>query len=119
MKGICSLAIIGMIAAVNPAAAQEQEAPAAPQAEAAAPAEAEAAGEGEARSEAAAAPEEEEMVCRTERITGSLTRRKRTCMTAAQWAELERRTYQGLNDFTRSAAGGACIPDDPMSGGRC
>ncbi|GGD50463.1 hypothetical protein GRI62_06680 [Erythrobacter arachoides] len=60
----------------------------------------------------------EEVVCRTERMTGSLTRRTRTCMTRNEWNGVESRMRDQHNRMTRSASGGQCIPSDPQSG-RC
>lgn len=66
---------------------------------------------------ASAAPEAESpTVCRTQRVTGSLTRRQRTCMTEAQWAELERRTAENMNDISRNASGGRACRQDQMGG---
>ncbi len=54
----------------------------------------------------------EEVVCRTERITGSLTRRRRTCMTRNEWANLERNTAGGVREMGRNASGGhECVQD--------
>ena len=53
-----------------------------------------------------AEPAEEKKICRTERATGSLTRRTRVCMTAAQWREVNSRTYRGVTEMQSSAAGG-------------
>lgn len=47
------------------------------------------------------AAQEEKRVCRTQRITGSLTRRIRTCMTQRQWdrqAEIARRGHDAIVD---------------------
>lgn len=52
------------------------------------------------------APAEEKKICRTERATGSLTRRTRVCMTAAQWREVNAKTYRGVSEMQNSAAGG-------------
>ena len=54
-----------------------------------------------------------EVVCRTERLTGSLSRRRRTCMTRNEWAELERASGQGHSANVRNASGSQCIPTDP------
>lgn len=55
---------------------------------------------------AAADPADEKKICRTERATGSLTRRTRVCMTAAQWREINSRTYRGVTEMQGQAAGG-------------
>jgi hypothetical protein len=51
-------------------------------------------------------PADEKKICRTERATGSLTRRTRVCMTAAQWREINSRTYRGVTEMQGQAAGG-------------
>lgn len=48
----------------------------------------------------------EKKICRTEQVTGSLTRKRRTCATAEEWQELEASTYKSLTDQQRKAAGG-------------
>ncbi len=87
-------------------------------------------GEDAARSQAAQATQQEdeaeeveddrgsEVVCRTERVTGSLTRRTRTCLTRDEWDIVERRTKDELDRMGRNASGSQCIPDDPFRG-RC
>jgi len=57
----------------------------------------------------------EEVVCRTERITGSLTRRRRTCMTRNEWADLEARTRDDMIRAGRSASGSPRMCNDPAS----
>lgn len=52
-----------------------------------------------------APPEEERKICRTEKATGSLTRRNRICMTAAQWREIYDRTRKGVGEMQGSASG--------------
>ena len=61
----------------------------------------------------------ERKVCRTERATGSLTRRTRICLTAAQWREVNDRTRRGLDDLVRGASGGCAAPrsGNTMCGG--
>src|SRR5688500_3933782 len=55
---------------------------------------------------AQAQPQEEKKICRTERATGALTRRTRVCMTAAQWREVNAKTYRGGSEMQNQAAGG-------------
>jgi len=57
------------------------------------------------RTEAVAEPEDERKICRTERVTGSLTRRSRICLTEAQWREVHDRTRRGVGDLQNSASG--------------
>jgi len=64
-------------------------------------------------------PKKEKKICRTERATGSLTRRTRICMTDAQWRELNSRTRRGVDEMNSAASGGKmCVPDpaDPFQG---
>ena len=60
----------------------------------------------------------EKKICRTERATGSLTRRTRICLTEAQWRELNGRTRKGLEEMGQSAAGGANSAWQPGSNGQ-
>jgi hypothetical protein len=63
--------------------------------------------------------EPERKICRTERATGSLTRRTRVCLTQSQWRELHSRTKKGLDDFVGGASGGCRAPPNPMAGTMC
>ena len=65
------------------------------------------------------AAQPERKICRTEKATGSLTRRTRICLTEAQWREVHDRTKTGLNDFVRSASGGCRAPSNPAAGTMC
>ena len=69
--------------------------------------------------DAQAAPEapREKKICRTERATGSLTRRTRICMTEAQWRELNSRTYKGVSEMQGEASGGQAVANNPGAGG--
>ena len=60
-----------------------------------------------------AAPDEEKKICRTERATGSLTRRTRVCLTQAQWREIHDRTRRGVGEMQGTAAGSQAIPNNP------
>ena len=62
---------------------------------------------------------QEKKICRSEKATGSLTRRTRICMTAAEWRELNQRTRRGVDEMNSAAGGGkVCHPDpaDPFQG---
>ena len=59
----------------------------------------------------------EKKICRTERATGSLTRRTRICLTQAQWRELNSRTYKGVSEMQSQAAGGQSVANNPGPGG--
>ena len=50
-------------------------------------------------------PRREKKICRTEKATGSLTRRTRICMTESQWRELNNRTRRGLEEMGQSGSG--------------
>ena len=53
---------------------------------------------------------QEKKICRTSKMTGSLTRRTRICMTEAEWRELATRTRKGLEEMGQSASGApSCI----------
>ncbi len=54
-----------------------------------------------------------EVVCRTERVTGSLTRRNRTCLTRDEWDLVERRTKDELDRMGRNASGSPQLCNDP------
>jgi hypothetical protein len=59
---------------------------------------------------ATADAEAERKICRTEKATGSLTRRTRICMTAAQWREIHDRTRRGVDEMVGSASGApSCV----------
>lgn len=58
----------------------------------------------------------EEVVCRTERVTGSLTRRTRTCLTRNEWAAVEARTRDEMNRMGRNASGGKSCNQDQFGG---
>ena len=49
--------------------------------------------------------EKEKKICRTTKMTGSLTRRTRICMTEAEWRELANRTRKGLEEMGQNASG--------------
>ena len=61
----------------------------------------------------------EKKICKTQKVTGSLTRVNRICMTEAEWRELNDRTRRGVDEMNSSASGGKmCVPDpaDPFQG---
>jgi predicted secreted protein len=71
--------------------------------------------------DAAEKPKKEKKICRTESVTGSLARKRRICMTEAEWKEVNDRTRKDVDDMQGRAAGGAiCTPDpkDPFQGCR-
>ena len=58
----------------------------------------------------------QKVVCRTERVTGSLTRVNRTCMTRQEWNMLRERTSRSVEDMNRKSNQYEAIPT-PMGGG--
>jgi hypothetical protein len=50
--------------------------------------------------------EQSRQICRTEQVTGSLTRRRRICMTEAEWDIANGRTRDAVNATQRGAGGG-------------
>ena len=67
-----------------------------------------AAQEPETRSDAE--PAKAKKICRTYKVTGSLTRRNRICRTEAEWREADLATSKGVSDMQGSASGaGKCI----------
>ena len=65
------------------------------------------------------APNPQRKICGTEKMTGSLTRRSRICLTEAQWRELNDRTRRGVQELQGSANGGCRTPFDPNTGTQC
>lgn len=61
----------------------------------------------------------EKEICRTQKVTGSLTRKRQICMTQAQWDELAAKTKEGLDEYGSRASRGGPAVCDPMQGGRC
>ena len=60
---------------------------------------------------------QEKKICRTSKMTGSLTRRSRICLTEAQWRELASRTRKGLEEMGQSASGGQAVANNPNAAG--
>jgi hypothetical protein len=56
-----------------------------------------------ANDESGEATKKERLVCKMESVTGSRLKKKRTCMTAAQWDELAAASQKGVNDFVRES----------------
>ena len=83
---------------------------------AAEPAEAGASASSEATDSQAAAPEEKK-ICRTEKATGSLTRRTRVCLTAAQWRDVNSRTFRGVSEMQGQGSGGQVVQNNAGAGG--
>ena len=58
----------------------------------------------------------EEVVCRRERVTGSLTRVRRTCLTRNEWAQVEANTRDDMIRSGRNASGGMECKMDAFGG---
>jgi len=54
--------------------------------------------------DADAQPDPNKKICRNEKMTGSLTRVTRTCMTQAEWAKLAETTNKSIDDLNRNQA---------------
>ena len=93
-RGLLAAAVLSSAAVADAAAPRTEERPAGEAAEVAV-----------APAEAADEPKEEKKICRTERVTGSLTRRSRVCLTESEWREVHDRTRRGLDEFVGSASG--------------
>lgn len=57
-----------------------------------------------AKDDAAEADKPEKKICKSERVTGSLTRVNRICMTQVEWDKLAEKTSQAVTDYTRQSA---------------
>lgn len=55
------------------------------------------------QSQASADPAEKK-ICKTERMTGSLTRSTRTCLTKAQWDQVAEETRRHVDQLDRNAS---------------
>ena len=62
-------------------------------------------------------PPAEKKICRSEKMTGSLTRVRRICMTAREWDEMRLRSKHSLEDTVRDAAGGMETKPQAGAGG--
>jgi hypothetical protein len=60
---------------------------------------------------------EDKKICRSEKMTGSLTRVKRICLSAREWDELRLRSKHSLEDTVRGAAGGMETKPQAGAGG--
>lgn len=59
----------------------------------------------------------QEVVCKTEKVTGSLTRVNRTCMTRQEWNMMSERTNRELNRMDRDANQAAAQPSMTIGAG--
>lgn len=79
MKKIAILALVAMISATGAVAADDER---------------------------AADETKEKKICRSEKMTGSLTRVKRICMTEREWRELAANTKRSIDDLDNPIASG-------------
>ena len=49
------------------------------------------------------APEKEKKICKNEKITGSLTRVRRVCLTQREWDRMAETARNSVNDLDRNA----------------
>ena len=62
----------------------------------------------------------EKKICRTDKVTGSLSRRNRICLTAAQWRDVHDRTRRGVGEMQNDASGSqVCQYEDPNRTSPC
>ena len=54
-----------------------------------------------------AKPTAEKKICKTEQVTGSLTRRNRICMTKAEWDKVAAETQKQMQDFSHNSGVGS------------
>ena len=76
-----------------------------------------AAAEPQARDAAIEDAQKEKKVCKSQKMTGSLTRVRRVCMTRSEWAELAENTNRTLDRVGRSANHAEAMTDRDGSGG--
>jgi len=75
-------------------------------------------GIGASAQEAQEEPDPNKKICRTTKMTGSLTRRQRICMTEAEWRALADRTRKGLEEMGQAASGGQAVANNAGAGGQ-
>jgi len=61
------------------------------------------AAEPSAKTEGGQDAKQEKKICKSEKLTGSLTRVQRTCMTKAEWDRLAEGTNKNIDALTRDA----------------
>ena len=98
MKGVIWAATIVMAATSIAASAQETQS-------------------GQAATDTGTQAQDEKKICHTEKATGSLTRRTRVCLTAAQWREVQSRTYNGVREMQGEGSGGQVVQNNAGAGG--
>ena len=64
---------------------------------------------GASAQEEAATEKAEKKTCKTEKVTGSLTRRTRICMTESEWHRVAQGTVRGVDNIVRVANQGHAV----------
>lgn len=62
--------------------------------------------------DASGPPDPDKKICKNEKMTGSLTRVTRTCMTAAEWSKIAEATSKSIDDLNRNQARFVPTPAD-------
>jgi hypothetical protein len=60
-----------------------------------------------ANDEPQAGGDKEKLICKSEKVTGSRLKKRRTCLTRQQWDDLATETKQDLDRFTTGASSAA------------
>lgn len=63
------------------------------------------------------AARQEKRICKSEKMTGSLTRVRRTCLTQREWDRLAEGTRKGIDNLERDSNRALAIPS-PLQNGR-
>ncbi len=61
------------------------------------------------------APIKEKKICRTDRVTGSLLAKRRTCLTKAQWDQLEQANRASVDRYTSRQSGRPADQTNPAA----
>lgn len=67
-------------------------------------------------SEASAEAPKEKLICRADKATGSRVRVNRVCLTREQWAAVDEKKRQSLNELGRSGSVSPCGPGSQAGG---
>ena len=114
MKNLVFVPLVFAMAIAGPVGAQER-----PAEDAQSQARNTAAENENAEEEAAEPDPGDEVICRRERVTGSLTRVSRTCMTRNEWNAVNDRTRDEHGNMVRGAGGGLKICNEGFDRSLC
>ena len=67
--------------------------------------------------DAATPPQAEKKICKTQKMTGSLTRRTRICMTESEWRQQTQQARAGVDGIVRDAGVNVGSAGSPPGGG--